>query len=85
MIKTLFASTSTFAYVGCIAICCMGNEYPAKAYGCSDNSWGGRRYCELTRESGEAMQRVNERVELETRLHNIEQEAYSNRNESIWH
>ena len=33
MIKTLFASASTLAYAGCIAICCMGNEYPAKAYG----------------------------------------------------
>ena len=31
MIKTLFASASTFAYVGCIAVCCMGNDYPAKA------------------------------------------------------
>ena len=32
MIKTLFASASTFVYLGCIAVCCMGNEMPAKAY-----------------------------------------------------
>ena len=36
MIKTLFASLSTFAYVGCIAVCCMGNDYPAKAQGMAD-------------------------------------------------
>tara|TARA_R110002050_G_scaffold101685_2_gene210006 strand:+ start:102 stop:329 length:228 start_codon:yes stop_codon:yes gene_type:complete len=71
MIKTLFASA-------CVLACCIGNEYPAKA-GCSDNSWGGRSYCELTRESGEAMQRNNKRMELEHRLHNIEQGIYSNK------
>jgi hypothetical protein len=71
MIKTLFASL-------CVAACCMGNDYPAKAE-CSDNSWGGRRYCELSEESGRAMQRNFERMELEQRLHSIEQEAYRNR------
>ena len=42
MIKTLFASASTFAYAGCIAICCMGNDYPAKA-GC--HSYGDTATC----------------------------------------
>lgn len=69
MIKTLFASV-------CVLACCMGNEYPAKA-GCSDNSWGGRRYCELQEESGASLQRNKERADLDFRLHRIEQEIHN--------
>ena len=66
MIKTLLASV-------CVLACCIGNEYPAKAE-CSDNSWGGRRYCELQKESSARLQRNQERVDLDFRLHRIEQE-----------
>ena len=69
MIKTLFASA-------CVLACCIGNEYPAKAE-CSNNSWGGRRYCELQEESWASQERVRERVELDSRLHRIEQEIYN--------
>lgn len=69
MIKTLFASA-------CVLACCIGNEYPAKAE-CSSNSWGGRRYCELQEESWASQERVRERVELDSRLHRIEQEIHN--------
>lgn len=63
MFKTLFASASTFAYVGCIAICCMGNEYPAKAY---DSSWEAMQARQEIREA--QRQTENQIIELERKI-----------------
>lgn len=72
MIKTLFASL-------CVVACCVGNAYPARA-GCSDNSWGGRKACEIHLESGRAMDQGYKESVIEDRLHRLEQET---RNPSI--
>ena len=67
MIKTLFASASTFAYVGCIAVCCMGNDYPAKAYGDICNGEAACMHAERTRQ----IEMDNMRYEME-RQHRLE-------------
>ena len=69
MIKTLFASL-------CVVACCVGNDYPAKA-GCSNNSWGGREYCEINEESGRAMERRYREVVRDAELHQLRQEIYN--------
>lgn len=74
MIKTMFASASTFAYVGCIAVCCMGNEYPAKA-ACSDRSWGGREYCENFLQSGRAAEQRYQQSVRDAEFYQLQQEV----------
>lgn len=63
MLKTLLASL-------CVAACCMGNEYPAKAY---DDSWGAQQ----ARQEREEMQRQQDNQLIELRRE-IRAERYRN-------
>ena len=63
MIKTLFASA-------CVLACCMGNEYPAKAYG--SYNYG---ECDRICQGYKSQQRRAEQREQQLRLDRIEREA----------
>ena len=63
MIKTLFASA-------CVLACCMGNDYPANAYG-GYNSGECDRICR----DYEAMERREDQRQIDQRLDRIESDA----------
>ena len=63
MIKTLFASL-------CVVACCMGNEYPAKAY---DDSWDAQQLRQEIKE----VQRQHDNQLMELRRE-IRAERYRN-------
>ena len=58
MIKTLFASL-------CVVACCVGNDYPAKAYGECDRICKGYK----------AMERREEQRQIKNRLDRIERQS----------
>tara|TARA_R110002012_G_scaffold262237_1_gene444407 strand:- start:2418 stop:2660 length:243 start_codon:yes stop_codon:yes gene_type:complete len=62
MIKTLFASASTFAYIGCIAVCCMGNDYPAKA-DCAYRTEGAQSYSQCLNDRRDAENETRRQLE----------------------
>jgi hypothetical protein len=68
MIKTLFASV-------CVLACCMGNEYPAKAYSCNYSQTQAYQDCvnnqadaeyETRRQLEEQRQEIDDQIRLGT-------------------